>query len=122
VLTAKILSTIDVLSKGRLSVGVGAGWLREEFEAIGAPSAGFRRIDHRRNADHDEAVPRRGFGAGLTGASVFRCRVFKRCIRGVRVMRQLGRLGVWYPVDRLDGAGIRQLLRTVEELGYSTLW
>jgi len=37
VLTAKILSTIDVLSGGRLTVGVGAGWLREEFEAIGAP-------------------------------------------------------------------------------------
>ena len=37
VLTAKILSTIDVLSKGRLTVGIGAGWLREEFEAIGAP-------------------------------------------------------------------------------------
>ena len=37
-------------------------------------------------------------------------------------MRQLGRLGVWYPVDRLDGAGIKGLLRTVEELGYSTLW
>jgi hypothetical protein len=67
VLTAKSLSTIDVLSKGRLTVGVGAEWSREEFEAIGAPSAGFRRIDHGRNADHDEAVPRRGFGAGLTG-------------------------------------------------------
>ena len=37
-------------------------------------------------------------------------------------MRQLGRLGVWYPVDRLEGAGIRCLLGTVEELGYSTLW
>jgi probable F420-dependent oxidoreductase len=37
VLAAKILSTIDVLSKGRLTVGIGAGWLREEFEAIGAP-------------------------------------------------------------------------------------
>src|SRR5580704_11371676 len=37
-------------------------------------------------------------------------------------MRQLGRLGVWYPVDRLDGARIRRLLRTVEDLGYSTLW
>jgi probable F420-dependent oxidoreductase len=37
-------------------------------------------------------------------------------------MRQLGRLGVWYPVDRLDGAGIRRFLRTVEEIGYSTLW
>src|SRR6202158_5321824 len=52
----------------------------------------------------------------------YRCRVFKRRIRGVRELRQLGRLGVWYPVDRLDGAGIKHLLRTVEELGSSTLW
>jgi len=37
-------------------------------------------------------------------------------------MRQLGRLGVWYAVDRLDGAGIKRLLGTVEDLGYSTLW
>ena len=37
VLTAKVLSTIDVLSKGRVVVGCGAGWLREEFEAIDAP-------------------------------------------------------------------------------------
>ena len=37
-------------------------------------------------------------------------------------MRQLGRLGVWYPIDRLDAAGIRHLLGTVEDLGYSTFW
>jgi probable F420-dependent oxidoreductase len=37
VLTAKMLATIDVLSGGRLIVGIGAGWLKEEFEAIGAP-------------------------------------------------------------------------------------
>jgi probable F420-dependent oxidoreductase len=37
VLTAKMLATIDVLSGGRLVVGIGAGWMREEFEAIGAP-------------------------------------------------------------------------------------
>jgi probable F420-dependent oxidoreductase len=36
VLTAKILSTIDHLSKGRLTLGIGVGWCREEFEAIGA--------------------------------------------------------------------------------------
>ncbi len=35
--TAKVLATIDVLSHGRLIVGAGAGGLREEFEAIGAP-------------------------------------------------------------------------------------
>ena len=37
-------------------------------------------------------------------------------------MRRLGRLGVWYPIDRLDGGGLRRLLSQVEELGFSTLW
>lgn len=37
VLTAKMLATIDVLSQGRVTVGCGAGWLAEEFKAIGAP-------------------------------------------------------------------------------------
>ena len=36
VLTAKIIATIDVLSGGRISVGCGAGWMQEEFEALGA--------------------------------------------------------------------------------------
>ena len=35
---------------------------------------------------------------------------------------QLGRLGVWYPTDRLDGPGLRDLLRTVEGCGYAALW
>jgi probable F420-dependent oxidoreductase len=37
-------------------------------------------------------------------------------------MRQVGKLGVWYPIDRLDGARIKRLLRTVEDPGYSTFW
>jgi probable F420-dependent oxidoreductase len=35
VLTAKTLATIDVLSEGRLTWGIGVGWCKEEFEAIG---------------------------------------------------------------------------------------
>jgi probable F420-dependent oxidoreductase len=40
--TAKSLATIDVLSEGRVTVGVGVGWLREELAALHAPD-----FDHR---------------------------------------------------------------------------
>lgn len=35
--TAKMAATLDVLSRGRLVFGVGPGWMREEFEALGVP-------------------------------------------------------------------------------------
>lgn len=43
---AKRLSTIDRLSGGRLLAGVGVGWLREEYDALGVPfEARGRRAD-----------------------------------------------------------------------------
>lgn len=37
VYSAKVATTIDQLSKGRLILGVGVGWMVEEFQALGLP-------------------------------------------------------------------------------------
>jgi probable F420-dependent oxidoreductase len=37
IVTAKMLASLDVLSQGRLIVGLGVGWMKEEFDNLGAP-------------------------------------------------------------------------------------
>ncbi|GAA3707284.1 LLM class F420-dependent oxidoreductase [Gordonia hankookensis] len=48
-LLAKEATTIDVLSKGRLELGIGAGWMKEEFDKAGiefeSPGVRIRRLD-----------------------------------------------------------------------------
>jgi probable F420-dependent oxidoreductase len=39
-LLAKAMTTLDHLASGRLTVGVGMGWMPEEYEAAGVPYAG----------------------------------------------------------------------------------
>ena len=49
VLTAKILATLDHLAPGRVILGAGVGWMREEIEMFGVPYT-------RRGAWSDEAI------------------------------------------------------------------
>jgi probable F420-dependent oxidoreductase len=49
VVMAKMLTSIDALSAGRLIVGVGVGWWKEELEILGAPY-------HQRGRQADEAL------------------------------------------------------------------
>jgi probable F420-dependent oxidoreductase len=39
VVLAKETATLDVLSNGRLEVGLGAGWVRDEYDGLGVPMA-----------------------------------------------------------------------------------
>lgn len=45
---AKQVASLDVLARGRVHLGVGVGWLEEEFTAVGVPFAdrGRRHDDH----------------------------------------------------------------------------
>jgi probable F420-dependent oxidoreductase len=52
VLVAKQAATLDLLSGGRFTLGIGVGWSREEFDALGVPFE--RRVT--RTAEYVEAI------------------------------------------------------------------
>jgi probable F420-dependent oxidoreductase len=65
---AKVASTIDQLSGGRLTLGVGAGWFEEEIRSLGyEPRGRGRRLDDSIRALHDCW---RGTTHGFAGATL----------------------------------------------------
>jgi probable F420-dependent oxidoreductase len=103
VLTAKILATLDHLAPGRVILGAGVGWMREEIEMFGVPYA-------RRGAWSDEAI-----------------RVMRACWAGERVEHrgEFWRLGPFASLPRPArgkvpiwiGGHTQRALRRVAELG-----
>jgi len=100
VILAKEAATLDLLSDGRFELGLGAGWLREEYERVGIPFAPpAERVDRLQEA----------------------LAVVKACFRGEPVTfagahyRVAGHVGAPAPVQRphppiLIGGGGRQML------------
>jgi probable F420-dependent oxidoreductase len=58
VVVAKQVATLDHMSKGRVLLGIGVGWLKEEFDALGVPFA-----DRGRRTDEYMRVLRELWGA-----------------------------------------------------------
>ncbi len=104
-LTAKMLATIDQLSSGRIILGAGVGWLRDEFEALGLDPDHFEQ----RGAVTVEAL--RVMQAAWTAQTTvdFEGRYFRFSQVGARPRpaRATG-IPVW-----IGGAGERALRRSV---------
>jgi probable F420-dependent oxidoreductase len=107
VVLAKVTATLDVLSRGRLDLGVGVGWQREEYEA-----AGLAFDDRGRLLDHTLEVCRALWTE--TTADYDAPELTFRRIHQMPKPRQAGGVPVWTSgriqprvVDRLCRFGLR---------------
>ncbi len=121
---AKEVATLDRLSGGRVDLGIGVGWLEEEFDAIGVPFA-----DRGRRTDEYVAAMRAlwsGRPTDFSGDFVN----FQACIsrpapaapvpihiggHSIAAARRAGRLGDGFFPGRGSHAELKALIDTVRE-------
>ena len=104
VLAAKALATLDHLAGGRVVLGVGVGWMREEIELLGAPF-------EQRGAWSDEAIRAMRACWQHPRAASFRGRFFSFDEIGVMPGPPNGTIPIWI------GGHAPRALRRVVELG-----
>jgi probable F420-dependent oxidoreductase len=128
VVMAKTAASLDVLSDGRLILGVGVGWSREEFEALGVPFArrGARTDEYVRAMRvlwRDDVASFDGEFVSFSGVRVNPKPVRDRQIpvvfggNGDAALRRVARLGQgWYGFYLADVDPVRERLAVLEEL------
>lgn len=128
VLVAKQAASLDVLCGGRLTLGVGVGWSREEFDALGVPFAQRgRRTDEYVQAMR---VLWREDLASFAGefASFHEVRVNPKPLRDRTIpvmiggnsdaaLRRVARFGDgWYGFNLAGVDGVRERIATLEQM------
>ena len=126
---AKQAATLDRLSSGRLMLGVGAGWLREEFDALAAPFDGRgalldEQIDVLRAAWTQPIVAHNGPRMSFSGLAV-EPKPVQRTIPIVvgghttAAIRRAGRTGDGFFPLAARGPDLARLVATMREVATS---
>lgn len=136
VVLAKVAATLDVLSGGRLDLGVGVGWQRAEYDAAGLrfaqrgslldetlqicrtlwtePVASHESEHHRFEAIHMMPKPRQAGGVPLWISGTV----------NARVARRIQRFGAgwipWGPAAADIGEGIRSMREALDRIGHDS--
>ncbi len=128
VLLAKQAASLDLLSGGRLTLGVGVGWSREEFAALGVPfAARGRRADEYVSAMRvlwrDDVASFQGRWVSFDAVRVNPKPVRERSIPIVvggnsdAALRRVARLGDgWYGFNLTGLEEVRERVGTLREL------
>ena len=122
---AKEIATLDVLSGGRVRLGIGVGWLEEEFDSLGIPFA-----DRGRRTDEHVAVMRAlwsgrasfdgeftSFGEALSRPVPAQGQDVPIVIGGhtPAAARRAGRIGNGFFPGKGDAAELAELVRVMRE-------